>query len=233
MDTKDQSQKFGLITRVICFFLPRKTSHQMYGTQSMENDLEHLMVIMVLYGQSIVIVCERIRMLNCLSFINLIFFKGDSTKVATGSADSTLRLWDCETGKCLNTLKTTTSVRTVLFSYSGNLILYSTDQVLKMQPEINVIDTRTRQELSEIDSLITINSTEHTKVLSSLWGSLDESFITGHESGKIIQWDMRNPGEIITEMHPHKNQINDLQYNKEQTMFISASKDKTAKVSFL
>lgn len=101
-----------------------------------------------------------------------------------------------------------------------------------MQPEINVIDITSGEHLSGASALMTINSVDHSKVMSSLWGPLDESFITGHESGNIIKWDMRNPGEIIQQAQVHKNQINDLQNNKEQTLFISASKDKSAKVSY-
>lgn len=29
------------------------------------------------------------------------------------------------------------------------------------------------------------------KVTSLLWGPLDETIITGHENGEIIQWDLR------------------------------------------
>jgi len=111
-------------------------------------------------------------------------------------------------------------------------MLYSTDDVRKFQPEINVIDVTSGEHLSGAGAVRSIKDADHKKVLSSLWGPLDESFITGHESGNIVKWDMRN-GEIINEVNPHKNQINDLQYNKEQTLFISASKDKTAKVSYL
>ena len=163
-------------------------------------------------------------------FIYFTVVLGDTTKVATGSADRTLRIWDAQTGKCLNVLDTPTSVRSVLFSYSGKLLLYTTDLILKKQPEINVIDLTSGEHMSGASSLFSVQDMEHTKSFSTLWGALDESFITGHESGNIIKWDLRKPGEIVNEVHVHKNQINDLQYNKDQTMFISASKDKTAKV---
>lgn len=105
---------------------------------------------------------------------------------------------------------------------------------MKHQPEINVIDISTGEHLSGESALCKIAlDAEQTKALSTLWGPVDESFITGHESGNIVSWDMRNPGAILNESHVHKGQINDLQYNKDQTMFISASKDKSSKVSAL
>jgi len=153
----------------------------------------------------------------------------DSTKVATGSADSTLKLWDCETGKCLNTLETTTSVRTCSFSYSGKLLLYTTDDIRKMQPEINVIDITTGEHLKGESAVLSIKDADHKKAFAALWGPLDESFITGHESGNMVKWDLRS-GEPLIQVTPHKLQINDLQFNKDQTLIISASKDKTAKL---
>lgn len=158
---------------------------------------------------------------------------GDSTRVVSGSADQTLRIWDCETGKCLNVINTPTSVRSAAFSYSGKWVLYTTDSMMKKQPEINVIDITTGEHLSGESAIMKVQLTaDQTKVLSSLWGALDESVITGHESGNVARWDIRNSETSlpISENKVHKGQINDMQYNKDQTLFITASKDNTAKV---
>lgn len=32
---------------------------------------------------------------------------------------------------------------------------------------------------------------EKSKVTSTLWGPLDQSLITGHEDGTIVQWDLK------------------------------------------
>lgn len=162
------------------------------------------------------------------NFINI----GDSSKVATGSADATVRLWDCESGKCLNTIETVTSVRSVLFSYSGKLLLYTTDAHFGKDPEINVIDITSGEHLSGQGFVTQIKEPSFGKAISSLWGPVDESVITGHESGAICKWDLRNPTQTFQESSVHKSQVNDLQYNKDQLLFISASKDHTAKVCF-
>lgn len=156
--------------------------------------------------------------------------KWDSTKVVTACADNTCRLWDCETGKELAKWETKTAVRTASFSYSGNMIFYTTDQAMKYPFEMNVID------LSSNDKIFTyVNKDETTsaakeKPSASLWGLLDESLITGHENGKVCKWDLRNTEEPSFTIHPHKMTINDMQYNKDQTMIITASKDHTAKL---
>ena len=164
---------------------------------------------------------------------------GDTTRVVSGSADQTLRIWDCETGKCLHVVPTPTSVRSAAFSYSGKWVLYTTDSMMKRQPEINVIDLATGEHLSGESALFKVQlNADQTKVLSSLWGALDESVITGHESGNVARWDLRSGSSLesgtavepMLENKVHKGQINDMQYNKDQTMFITASKDNTAKV---
>lgn len=50
----------------------------------------------------------------------------DSTRLATGGADFTVRLWDVETGATINTISEdaglAASAKSVNFSYCGNLI---------------------------------------------------------------------------------------------------------------
>ena len=46
----------------------------------------------------------------------------DTTHLVTGAADNTVRLWDIQTGKELNSIQTKSAVRTCGFSYSGNMV---------------------------------------------------------------------------------------------------------------
>jgi len=38
---------------------------------------------------------------------------------------------------------------------------------------------------------INISQLGYRKVTSALWGTLDEYVITGHESGDLVQWDVK------------------------------------------
>ena len=67
---------------------------------------------------------------------------GDSTRVLTGSADNSAKLWDCETGKELNQFETGSAVRSCMFSYSGNLLEYTTDSTMGTTCEIILYDIR-------------------------------------------------------------------------------------------
>ena len=194
------------------------------------------MVIMVLSGTSIVLVSSPFHSCHFSPFPNCFykFFEtGDTTKVVTGSADSTLRLWDCETGSCISKLETTAPVRSCTFSYAGNLLIYTTDDVFSSIPEINVIDINSGEQMTgdaKVLALESIIDGVTSKTISSLWGAFDESIVTGHENGTLAKWDLRGGKAPTLNIRPHTAQINDMQFNDKQNMFITASKDNVAKV---
>nr|CAD7602198.1 unnamed protein product [Timema genevievae] len=153
----------------------------------------------------------------------------ETTRFMSGAADQYLRIWDCATGKEIGNIKANSSVRTCNFSYSGNMAVYSTDKQLGHQCEMMIIDVRNVDEsLGSSEPILRIPFNE-SKVTSLLWGALDEIIITGHENGDISQWDLRN-GKKLMAISDHAGSINDMQMNKDGTMFITASKDKTAKL---
>uniref|UniRef100_A0A0B6Y0C0 Eukaryotic translation initiation factor 3 subunit I n=1 Tax=Arion vulgaris TaxID=1028688 RepID=A0A0B6Y0C0_9EUPU len=152
----------------------------------------------------------------------------DSTKVLTGAADNTCKLWDAETGTQINSLETNNAVRTNGFSYSGNLIMYTTDKTMGFPCEINVFDIRESMDPSNYILKVPINSSM-SKITAAIWGPCDEFILTGHESGEINQFNFKT-GERIKGCKDHTKQINDIQAYKDQTMFITASKDNTARL---
>uniref|UniRef100_T1IKC0 Eukaryotic translation initiation factor 3 subunit I n=1 Tax=Strigamia maritima TaxID=126957 RepID=T1IKC0_STRMM len=155
----------------------------------------------------------------------------DTTKVVSGSADNSLILWDCETGRQLSKIITKSAVRTCNFSYSGRQLCFTTDKQMGQLCELHVIDIANmagEEHINEMSCRQTISMSE-TKVTSCMWGPVDEYFITGHENGEIAQFDLKT-SEKMKSVREHSLAINDLQFNKDQTMFISASKDHTARL---
>lgn len=152
-----------------------------------------------------------------------------STRLLSGGGDSTLKLWDVETGKEIGDISTNSSVRACLFSYSGNMAVYATDKAMKHPCEIFVIDVRTANEGFTSQDPILRLPIKTGRVSSILWDNLDECLFTGHESGEIIKWDLK-AGKQLESIKEHDNLINDMQWNKQGTMFITASKDHTAKL---
>lgn len=114
-----------------------------------------------------------------------------STRFLSGGGDRNLKLWDCETGKEIGSIESRSSVRTCNFSYSANMVAYSTDKAMKSNCEIFIIDTRDADgSIQHADPIMRIMCDE-ARVSSLLWGTLDETLITGHEDGEITQWDLR------------------------------------------
>ncbi|KAH0515075.1 Eukaryotic translation initiation factor 3 subunit I [Microtus ochrogaster] len=52
--------------------------------------------------------------------------------------------------------------------------------------------------------------------------------VNGHESGELYQYSAKS-GEMLVNAKEHSWQINDIQLSRDMTMFVTASKDNTAK----
>ena len=60
----------------------------------------------------------------------------------SGAADNTIRLWDVSNGKMLEQIETKSAVRTCKFSYSGNLVAFTTDKTMGQPCVIHIVDVR-------------------------------------------------------------------------------------------
>jgi translation initiation factor 3 subunit I len=146
----------------------------------------------------------------------------------SGSADNTVRVWDVQTGKTLSTLSTPTGVRTLQLSYDETKLMYATDNTMGQQCTLNIIDIK--QLLQEGESAAPSWSVTTTdKVTCGLYGLCDESIIVGTDTGELRQFDVATK-EMMRKLQAHKKYINDLQYNKDMSMFITASKDQSARL---
>ncbi|ELW48627.1 Eukaryotic translation initiation factor 3 subunit I [Tupaia chinensis] len=153
---------------------------------------------------------------------------GDTKHVLTGSADNSCRLWDCETGKQLALLKTNSAVRTCGFDFGGNIIMFSTDKQMGYQCFVSFFDLRDPSQIDSNEPYMKIPCND-SKITSAVWGPLGECIIAGHESGELNQYSAKS-GEVLVSVKEHSRQINDIQLSRDMTMFVTASKDNTAKL---
>ncbi|XP_064605657.1 eukaryotic translation initiation factor 3 subunit I-like [Liolophura sinensis] len=153
----------------------------------------------------------------------------DTTRVLTGAADNTLKIWDCETGKTLVSLNSQTAVRTCGWSYSGRMCMYTTDQTMGLPCEIHIFDASDPSQMSSNNPAMMIPiSGQMSKVTSAIWGPYEEYIVTGHEDGDLCQFDVKT-GKLLNSVREHK-QINDIQTTSDYSMVITASKDTSAKL---
>ncbi len=68
--------------------------------------------------------------------------------MVSASADSTVRLWDVQTGRERHIYQLDTPCRCCAFSYDGNIILYTNDDVMGKPCEMYLSDIRMRRMFS-------------------------------------------------------------------------------------
>lgn len=149
----------------------------------------------------------------------------DSTKLITGSADMSAILFDLETGVDITRFKTLASVRSTNFSFCGNLVCYTTDRMMGNDARVIVVDIRDGNAALDF----AIENSKMAKPMVSMWGSLDSFLVTGHDDGSLCSWDIKT-GSMIKSFKGHSSQITDIQSSQDGMMFLTASKDKTAKL---
>lgn len=160
-----------------------------------------------------------------------------STRLLTGSADQSAKLWDVQTGKLLHSWSFKSGVRSVSFAEGEKMFMAVTDQTFSSQPTIFIYnlaqfdltenDKNNGQETEPIRAMFVEGS--NVKMCGALWGALNTTITAAYDDGSVRMWDVETGAQLkhITE---HKKQINSIQYSADRTMIITASSDHTAKV---
>ncbi|PKY08048.1 eukaryotic translation initiation factor 3 subunit 2I [Aspergillus campestris IBT 28561] len=155
--------------------------------------------------------------------------------LATGSADNTVRLWNVKTGECVKVWDFPTAVKRVEFSPDGTKLLAVTEKRMGFLGTIAVLDINYgdgqgnfEPQAEEPSLRITCNE---SKATVAGWGYMGKYIIAGHEDGSVSQYDAKTGDQLENvQAHEFDLQINDIQFSPDRTYFITASKDKTAKL---
>lgn len=156
-----------------------------------------------------------------------------TTMIASGAADNTLRLWDIRTGKCLKTWDFPTAVKWCEFSEDGKQLLAITEQRMGYLGTIVTYDIKLDVEAEQDNEYSLRIECAESKATRAGWSYLSKYIIAGHEDGSISQYDAKT-GELLLNEPYHEQEsqgiVTDLQWSSDRTYFITASKDKTAKL---
>jgi translation initiation factor 3 subunit I len=158
----------------------------------------------------------------------------DSTRLATASSDRSAKLWDVQTGKIVHSFEHKAVIRSVNFSHGGMFLAVTQDSSFKSTPTIFVYNVPTKSKDEDEEGLLMrelydSKSKEPGRICDAIWGPLNLHIISGHEDGAVRKWDVESGSEIACKKE-HSKQINSVQFSKDQTMFITASSDQTAKL---
>lgn len=155
--------------------------------------------------------------------------------LASGAADNTIKIWNIKTGECVKTWELPTAIKRVQFSGDGSRLLAVTEKRMGFLGTIVVYGIRYGDDLKdqtdEQDLKITC---EESKATVAGWSYLDKYIIACHEDGSVSQYDSKSGEQLMNvEVHEFDTSINDVQFSPDRTYFITAGKDKTAKVCFV
>ncbi|KAI8372249.1 WD40-repeat-containing domain protein [Choanephora cucurbitarum] len=154
----------------------------------------------------------------------------NSTLLVTGSADNSCKLWEVQTGRCLKTWEFKTAVKRVEFSEDSSMVLCVTEERMGFSGTVTVYPVNNDINGTQSDTPIaTIINKGGKKAVVAGWTCLDKYIITGHEDGTVCQWNWKT-NEKVNSITPHEGILSDLQFSPDRTYFITASKDKSAKI---
>jgi len=143
-----------------------------------------------------------------------------------------MRLWEVRTGKLLKTWEFPTSIKRVEFSDDGRQLLGVTEKRTGNLSTIVVYEINPDPEAEQTDEpSLRIVVDDLPRVTVAGFSYLAHYIIAGHEDGSVSQWDGKT-GELLHTAYSHEEGqlVSDLQWSPDRTYFLTASKDKTAKL---
>jgi translation initiation factor 3 subunit I len=122
-------------------------------------------------------------------------------------------------------------VKRVEFSEDGTQLLAVTEKRMGFLGTIVVLPIKVDVNAEQSDERTMTITCEESKATVAGWSYLSKYIIAGHEDGRVSQYDGKT-GELLDSIEAHEDgmQVTDLQWAPDRTYFITASKDKSAKV---
>lgn len=151
---------------------------------------------------------------------------------ATGAADGTIRLWNTKEGKIIKTWNTKATARYVEFSPNGKFLLAVTEEHFGLKGSIiifPIVEDPEAEQVDEPELKIENQDGVSHKVTVASWSYDGEHIVTGNQDGSVSRYHVKS-GERTHTVSAHKNPVQDLQTSLDRSYFVTASKDKTAKM---
>lgn len=152
-----------------------------------------------------------------------------STHLLTASADASAKLWNCQTGECLMTYVHRGPVRGIAWAEGSKQFATISDPFVEHNAKICIYDVDDDDPIMEIDLPKDHVTNKRVNPTNVVWMPLNEHILVTFDNGAIRLYDPQN-GNEEDEVMGHEKKINRISFNREKTLFITASTDFTAKL---
>lgn len=164
----------------------------------------------------------------CLNFGLL--FVDDSKLLLTGGGEYAARFWEVHSGKCLLKLDTAGPVKAVGFTSDAKQFFIMCNPVNKLTV-FDLPQSLLSGEVYEGELVPKVTfSLQGTAARSAIWMPFNKVIACGGDDGKLRFYDTENPGTQPEVVPAHSGPVMRLAFNKTKSLFVTASKDTTAKL---
>ena len=145
-------------------------------------------------------------------------FSHDSTRLASASDDSTVKIWDASTGACVQTLEGYSRfVSSVAFSHDSTRLASASEN-----KTVEIWDTSTGARVQTLEG--------HSHSVNSLAFSHDSTRLASASWDKTVKiWDASS-GACLQMIEGHSDAVKSVAFSPDSTRLASASWDKTVKI---
>lgn len=158
--------------------------------------------------------------LSCPGFICLRF-------VSAACSDRTVKMWDVQSGKALQTWRHSAVIRNVDWARGAEMFVCSQDNTFNQTPTIFFYKKREDSDLFEEEPFLQIKVEDTERMTKVLFSGTNDYVVVATEEGYVRTYDVQT-GEMLQEARVHKKKINSLQWSHDFTMLTTASSDMTA-----
>ena len=142
---------------------------------------------------------------------------------------STARMWNCETGECIQTFTHHGPVRGAAWAEGGQMFATISDPFVEHNAQISIYHLNQGGEDPVLEIDLPKENSKRINPTNICWMPLNEAIMVCFDNGAIRLFDP-STGDEVDDFMAHEKKINRIYFNKDKTLFITSSADCTAKL---